>query len=204
MVERKFRSFSAMSKKPKILCFAGSLRNASFNKKLVKIAMAGAIEGGAEATYLDLKEFPLPIYDEDLENQEIPENVHKLKALFWEHDGFLIASPEYNSSISGVLKNTIDWVSRQTQEKESPLSCFKGKTACLMSASPGGLGGLRGLVTLRSILSNIQVMLLPDQMAISKAHEAFDANGELKDEKQQAQILSLGKTLTEFTQKITS
>lgn len=188
----------------KILCFAGSLRKASYNKMLVKIGMEGAKEAGAEVTYIDLKDYPLPIYDEDIENEAIPENVHKLKELFWSHDALLISAPEYNSSISGALKNVIDWVSRSTKQDEKPLSCFRGKVAGLMSASPGFLGGLRGLATVRSILENIQVICIPTQVAIGKAGEAFTDQGGLRDEKKQKQVQNLGKELFEVTRKLSS
>src|SRR3989338_2486857 len=101
------------STNPKILAFAGSTRTESFNKKLVQIAVRGAKQAGADVAYIDLRDFPLPLFDGDLEAKEgLPANAKKLKALFLDHQGLLISSPEYNSSISGVLKNTIDWVSR--------------------------------------------------------------------------------------------
>ena len=135
---------------PRILAFAGSLRKDSFNKKLVKIAAEGALSAGAEVTVIDLKEFSLPVYDGDLEEAEgLPAGAKKLKQLFLEHHGLLISSPEYNSSIPGGLKNMIDWVSRTETEDEPPLACFNKKVAAIMSASPGGLGGLRALVPLR-------------------------------------------------------
>jgi chromate reductase len=187
---------------PRILAFAGSLRRESFNKKLVAIAAHGAREAGAEVTLIELMDFPLPLFDQDLEaEQGMSENGKKLKKLFIDHDGFLIASPEYNSSITAVLKNALDWVSRPAPN-EPPLVGFKGKLATLMSASPGALGGLRGLVHVRSILGNIGVLVLPDQIAVAKAHEAFHADGSLKDPKQQAGIEGLGKTLASFLAKL--
>jgi chromate reductase, NAD(P)H dehydrogenase (quinone) len=187
---------------PRILAFACSLRRDSFNKKLVSIAAHGAREAGAEVTLIDLKDFPLPLFDQDLEaEQGIPENGKKLKKLFIDHDGLLIASPEYNSSFPAVLKNALDWVSRPAPN-EPPLVGFKGKVATLMSTSPGALGGLRGLVHVRSILGNIGVIVLPDQIAVAKAHEAFHADGSLKDPKQQAGIEGLGKTLASFLAKL--
>jgi NAD(P)H-dependent FMN reductase len=125
----------------------------------------------------------------------------RLKRLMVEHDGLLIASPEYNSSITAVLKNTIDWVSRRAGD-EVPLVAFRGKVATLMSASPGALGGLRALVHVRSILGNIGVIVLPEQIAVAKAHEAFNPDGSLKDPKQHANILELGKTLAAFVAKL--
>ena len=187
---------------PKILAFAGSTRIESFNKKLVLIAASGARAMGAEVTFLDLRDFPMPLYDGDLEiRQGLSDNVKKFRALLMGHDGLLISAPEYNSGISGVLKNAIDWASRPLPG-EAPLACFTGKIAAIMSASPGVLGGLRGLVQVRSILSNIQVLVLPDQMAIPKANEAFNADGTLKDAKQQTAIEALGRSLTEILIKL--
>ena len=131
----------------------------------------------------------------------MPENGMKLKQLFIGHDGLLIASPEYNSSITAVMKSAIDWVSRLAPG-EPPLVAFRGKIATLMSASPGVLGGLRGLVHVRSILGNIGVIVLPDQLAVPKAYEAFEADGSLKDPKQQAGIEGLGRTLASFLMKL--
>jgi NAD(P)H-dependent FMN reductase len=188
---------------PRLLAFAGSLRRDSWNKKLVKIAARGARQAGAEVTELDLRDFPLPIFDGDLETAEgIPENAKKLKELFVAHQGLLLACPEYNSSITAVLKNTIDWVSRPGPAGEPPLVAYKGKVVSLMSASPGALGGLRGLVTVRSILGNIGCIVLPDQVAVSKANEAFDETGELKDAKQRASIEKLGTNAAQIAAKL--
>jgi chromate reductase, NAD(P)H dehydrogenase (quinone) len=188
----------------KILAFAGSARKDSFNKRLVKVAVVGAQAAGAEVTYLDFRDLPLPLFDEDLERAEgMPDNVLKLKAMMKAHQGFLIACPEYNSSITTLLKNAIDWASRPATD-ESPLACFTGKVALLMSASPGGLGGLRGLVHVRSILGNIGVLVLPEQKAIGNAHQAFDENGNLKDRSQQESIEQLGHKLVTMTAKLNS
>ena len=187
---------------PRILAFAGSTRRESFNKKLLRHAVKGAREAGAEVTLLDLKDFPLPLFDQDLEaEQGMPDNGARLKKLFIDHNGLLIASPEYNSSVTAVLKNAIDWVSRPAPG-EPPLVAFRGKVATLMSASPGALGGLRGLVHVRSILGNIGVIVLPDQIAVAKAHEACQPDGSLTDPKQQAGIEVLGKTLASFLMKL--
>ena len=190
--------------KPKILAFAGSTRIDSFNKKLVKVAAAGAMENGADVTIIDLRDFAMPLYDGDLEQKEgLPSNARKLKDLMLSHQGFLISSPEYNSSISGVLKNTIDWVSRPS-EGEEPLACFKGKVAGIMSASPGGLGGLRGLVHVRAILENISVLVIPEQVAIAKAHEVFNSDGTLKDKKQEEQVKRIGASVAKLLIKLTA
>jgi chromate reductase, NAD(P)H dehydrogenase (quinone) len=189
------------SSAPRILALAGSTRSDSYNKKMVKIAAAGASEAGAEVTVVDLRDFALPLFDEDLEKEfGMPPAGERLKGLFRGHDGLLIASPEYNSSITAVLKNAIDWVSRAAPG-ESGLVAFAGKSAVLMSASPGNLGGLRGLVHLRAILGNLGVIVLPDQHAVSRAFEAFGPEGGLVDTRQQATTIRLGQTLASFLRK---
>ena len=188
--------------KPKILAFAGSTRADSFNKKLVRVAAAGASEADADVTVIDLKDFPMPLYDEDLEKQDgLPSNVRKLKDLMLAHHGFLISSPEYNSSISGVLKNTIDWTSRP-RDREPPSACYHDKIVGLMSASPGGLGGLRGLVHVRAILENMGMIALSNQVAVSKVHEAFDAKGSLNDKKQEQKVKDIGAKLAQMISRL--
>lgn len=191
-----------MASSAKILAFAGSTRRDSFNKKTVRVAADGARSAGAEVTVIDLKDYPLPLFDQDSEAAEgVPENVLKLKKLFIEHQGLLIASPEYNSSVTPVLKNVIDWVSRPVPG-EAPMGAFSGKVAGLVSASPGAFGGLRGLVHLRAILGNIGVIVLPEQMAVSKAHEVFNEDGSMKDAKQQAAVAAIGKRVAETAAKL--
>ncbi|MBG1239690.1 NADPH-dependent FMN reductase [Nostoc sp. NZL] len=191
-----------MTSTPKILAFAGSTRVDSYNKKLVKIAAAGAQAAEVEVTYLDLRDLPLPLFDEDLEAQEgLPVNARTLKDLLISHQGLLIASPEYNSSLTPVLKNAIDWASRPSAN-EAPLTAFVDKVAAIMSASPGGLGGLRGLSQLRSILENIGVLVLPAQVAVPKAYEAFNTDGSLRDPQQQESIEKLGKNVANILLKL--
>ena len=192
-----------MADTPKILAFAGSTRADSFNKQFVRVAVAAARAAGAEVTHIDLRDLPMPLYDGDLEAKEgLPPNARKFKELLMAHHGLLIAAPEYNSSISGVLKNAIDWASRVASPDEKPLACFTGKVAALMSASPGALGGLRGLVTVRSILGNIGVLVLPQQVALPKAHEAFNADGSLKDAKIQQSVERLSAELAATVGKL--
>jgi chromate reductase, NAD(P)H dehydrogenase (quinone) len=189
---------------PKILAFAGSTRTDSFNKKLVKIAAQGARAAGAEVTYLDLRDLALPLYDGDLEAKEgLPEGAKHLKRLMLDHDGLLISAPEYNSSISAVLKNAIDWATRPAPN-ELPLACFTSRVAGLLSASPGAFGGLRGLMTVRSILGNIGVIVLPEQFCLPKAHEAFEPDGTLKDARQQAAAERIGATVAKTLAKLAS
>jgi chromate reductase, NAD(P)H dehydrogenase (quinone) len=188
----------------RILAFAGSARRDSFNKRLVRIAARGAEQAGAQVTLIDLKDYPLPIMDQDLEaEQGPPENALALKKMFLEHDGLLMSCPEYNSSITPLWKNTIDWVSRPGPgDPPMGLTAFKNKVAAIMSASPGGLGGLRGLVHVRSILSNIGVLVLPDQIAIGQAHNAFTDDGRLKDAQQQASVEKIAQSLEQVIAKL--
>lgn len=186
---------------PKILVFGGSLRRDSVNHKLAAIAAAGAREAGAQVTLIALRDFPLPLYDGDLEAADgLPAEAKRLKALFREHHGLVIASPEYNSSITAALKNAIDWVSRA--ESKDDVSVFAGKTAILCAASPGALGGLRGLVHLRAILGNMGVTVLPDQVAVGQAYQAFTPEGSLADAKQDQRVRQLGATLTRHLAKL--
>jgi len=189
---------------PHILAFAGSTRRESFNRTLIKIAASGAELAGAAVTRIELADYPLPLYNQDLETEQgFPAEAMALKKLFLSHDGLLMACPEYNSSITPLWKNTIDWVSRPAPG-EGPLAAFKGKAATIMSASPGRLGGLRGLVHVRSILGNIGVVVLPDQIAVAEAHGAFTEDGQHHDGKMHASIEGLGRNLAEFLRKTSS
>lgn len=188
---------------PKILVFAGSTRKDSCNKKLAKTAANYAQNANAEVTYIDLADYPMPLYDGDIENEKgLPENALKLKKLMEASDAIIISSPEYNSSISGVLKNAIDWASRQATKDDPSLSAFTDKVALLISASPSGLGGLRGLVHLRSILQNINMIVLPGQKCLSNAYDAFDEKGELKSDADKKAVEKLVSKLVAFTRKI--
>jgi NAD(P)H-dependent FMN reductase len=188
--------------KPRILAFAGSARRESFNKKLIAIAVAGARQAGADVTLIDLGDYQMPLYNGDLEAANgLPATAVELKQLFLDHNGLLLSCPEYNSSITPLLKNSLDWVSRPLPG-EGELAAYKGKVAGLVSASPGRLGGLRGLVHVRSILGNIGVIVLPDQAAVSEAHEAFTDDGRLKDERQQKKVEDVGAGLAETLLKL--
>ena len=166
---------------PKVLVFAGSAREGSYNRRLARLGAQAARDAGAAVTLLELRDHPLPIYDGDIEAREgLPENVHKLKALFHEHHAFLIASPENNASVSALLKNTLDWVSRQGGGPPA-MSKFSGKVAAMMVATPGALGGLRGLVALRTILVSMGALTLSEQFSLPRANEAFADDGSLRD-----------------------
>lgn len=191
-----------MTEIPRILALAGSLRVGSYNAKILAAAADGARAAGADVTRIDLRDFPLPPYDGDLEAAEgLPANALRLKELFKAADGLLIASPEYNSAVSGTLKNVFDWVSR-TAPGEKPLEGFKGKVAALCSASPGALGGIRGLASVRSILGNIGVVVLPDQVSVPKANEAFDDEGNVVDAGRRKALMELGGTLARTTRAL--
>lgn len=193
-----------MSELPKILTFAGSLRTESYNKKLARVAAAALTGLGTEVTLIDLRDFQMPVYDGDLEAEEgLPENALRLKELFKANDGFWISSPEYNSSIPGALKNTLDWVSRPAGG-EAPLEPYTGKVIALSSASPGALGGMRGLVHLRAMLGNIGALVVPTQVSVPRAHEAFTPEGELIDPKVNEAVNRLAQSFVELTSKLTS
>jgi len=188
--------------KVKILCFAGSTRERSLNKKLALVAAGLAAQDNVEVTFLDLKDLPMPFYDQDLEDaQGIPENACKFRELLKQHDAFLIASPEYNGSYSAVLKNAIDWASRQA-EGEKSLACFDGKVAALLAGSPGGKGGVRGLSPLRLLLSDLRVLVIPQQLALANADSAFNEDGALADEKQIAAVRSITEQLVAVTRAL--
>lgn len=170
-------------KVPRILVFAGSARKASHNKKLAAAAASVAEGLGADVTLIDLADYPIPLYDGDLEEADgLPEHAQTLKRMFADHDGLFIAAPEYNASITPLLKNTIDWLSRSEPSDTGPMMAFRGKVAALGSTSPGRLGGLRGLVVVRMLLSGIGVHVVPDQVAVGAAGTAFAEDGSLTDE----------------------
>jgi NAD(P)H-dependent FMN reductase len=184
-----------MTAPPRILALAGSLRSGSYNRLVLAVAADGARAAGADVTRVDLRDDPLPPYDGDLEERAgIPPAALRLKGLFRESDGLLLASPEYNAGISGTFKNVLDWVSRSAPG-ERPLECFRGKVAALCSASPGALGGVRGLLQLRTVLAGIGVVVLPDQVSLPKANEAFDDEGNVVDPGRRKALMELGGAL---------
>lgn len=188
----------------KILAFSGSARKDSLNKKLLTVVAQGAREAGAHVTIADLRDFPMPIYDGDLEEQSgMPERAAAFKKLMIEHHGFLIASPEYNSSFSPLLKNTIDWASRPAKG-EAPLAAFAGKVAGLVSASAGAMGGYRGLQQVRYVLGNIRCIALPDMFALSGADQAFDAAGNLTDPKKRDLAMGVGRDVVSKVRKLSA
>jgi NAD(P)H-dependent FMN reductase len=191
-----------MNGAPRVLAFAGSTRRESLNRALAAAGARAVEAAGLRCTLIALRDYPLPIYDGDLEADEgLPPNALRLKALFAGHDGLLIASPEYNSAISPLLKNVIDWVSRS--EAGAPdISPYHRKVAALLAASPGRLGGLRGLATVRSILGNIGVTVIPEQFALAHAHEALDPQGELVNEADRGRLRGIAESLVRTVSRL--
>lgn len=188
----------------KLLIFAGSSRQESFNKKLALEAYKLAGEQGLEATLLDLRDYPMPIYEGDLEDAAgVPENGRKLKAFFKQHDALLVVSPEYNSSIPPLLKNTIDWVSRKMGEESGKVP-YQNKVAALLSASTGSLGGIRSLMHVRQVLTTLGVLVIPEQFGLSRAHEAFDGDGRLLDNQQRQTVASIVQQLASVAARLKS
>ncbi len=188
----------------RILAFAGSTRNDSYNKMLVRNSLPFFDKYNAVATELDLKNYPMPLYDGDLEKESgIPKNALKIRELMKSHHGILISCPEYNSAIPAVLKNTIDWVSRPVPDEHS-LAAFTGKTAALLSTSPGKLGGLRALISVRSILTNLGMLVVPRQFALGNAATLFGDNGELLNSDALENVSTVVQQLVKITTSINS
>ncbi|MBW2291687.1 MAG: NAD(P)H-dependent oxidoreductase [Deltaproteobacteria bacterium] len=184
----------------RIVGFAGSARSDSFNKKLVRVALDACAALGAETTLVDLRDYALPVYDGDLEAAEgLPENAMRLKEILSAHQGFVISAPEYNGSITALLKNSLDWVSR-SPEASPDLTPYQGKFAAIMAASPSPLGGLRGLRVVREVLTNIGVTVLADQVALRAAYSAFSEDGRLVEDSNQQHVVRLSKQLVEILQ----
>ncbi len=188
-----------------VLAFSGSSRSGSVNKKLVHAAVCAVRDAGADVEEIDLGDYPMPLYDGDEEASDgPPENAARLRDLFVSKDAFLIGCPEYNGLITPLLKNTIDWVSRPDADGKSGLLSVRGKLAALTAASPGGLGGLRGLVHVRMLLSNIGMFVLPDQVALPHAPKAFDDQGALTDESTARRLATLAERFVQAGQRLGS
>ena len=182
-----------MSSPIKILAFSGSLRADSWNHRLVELAGDAARAEGATVDVIRLRDYPLPLFDQDHEDEHgLPEAAIQLKQMFLEHDGMLIASPEYNGSYTAALKNTVDWMTRPHEDR-SGLDCFRGKVAGLLSCSPGRLGGIRGLPSLQHLLSSIGTMVVPHQIAVPGIHEELQAPGGLRTDHLQESVDRVGQ-----------
>ncbi|EHK58753.1 NADPH-dependent FMN reductase [Allomesorhizobium alhagi] len=183
---------------PKILVFAGSIRTGAYSGKTADAATKELALQGADVTRISLADYPLPIMDQDLEAEKgVPENAYKLARLIASHDGLLIASPEYNSSIPPLLKNTIDWVSRIHKDGGRPFKPYAGKVAALCSSSDGNFAGARGLYHLRSVLMNCGVEIITPQCSVPGAKDAFDEDGQFKDEQLRRRMETVVRTLIE-------
>lgn len=181
-----------------VLAFAGSTREGSLNRRLVRVAARGAQAAGADCSLIELREWPLPLYDGDVERvQGLPPAARALKQRLARSSALLVASPEYNGSLSGVLKNTLDWLSRSAESPGPDLAGFRGKVAGVMSASTGPLGGARGLLHLRAVLGALGCLVLPDDVTVRNAADAFDAAGEPVDARLRERLERLGARVVE-------
>lgn len=191
-----------MSTAPRLLAFAGSLRRDSFNRRLIHVLAAGAREAGAEVTVIELRDYPLPIYDGDIEDAGMPEHVRRLQALLATHHGLLMATPEYNGAVPALLKNTLDWISRPTADGGAGTALFDGKPAGIVAASPGALGGLRALIALRDSLAKLGLWVAPAQVAVGRAGEAFDGSGDLADARQRRAVHAVGARVASAARRL--
>ena len=182
-----------MTSSNKLLFLAGSAREESYNKKLAQLGAHIAMANGISATFADLADYPMPLYNgDDEEASGPPENARKLKALMLLHQGIFIAAPEYNASITPLLKNTLDWISRVPSLSGVKEQVYKTRVFALGAASPGSLGGLRGLMAVRQTLElGLGALVLPDQIAIPGAAQAFDTAGHLADKNRQEMFKTL-------------
>ncbi len=171
----------------------GSLRKDSMNGKLAKFVGRKLQDfGGVEIIEIDLVALDLPMFSGDIEG--MPSEVSEFISILVGCDALLVASPEYNGSLTGVLKNAIDWAS-VGRDGDEPLACFKGKVSGLLSSSPGAIGGLQGLVHVRQILTRLQMLVVPDQYALGGGHEAFDDAGDMKDAKKAKMAVDVGREM---------
>jgi chromate reductase, NAD(P)H dehydrogenase (quinone) len=190
---------------PKILVFAGSIRTGSYNARLAALAAKELALTGAEITRISLQDYPLPIYDGDDEAKSgAPANARNLKQMMAAHQGVFIASPEYNASVTPLLKNTIDWISRVRERGEPPLAVFKNRVFAIGGASDSPYGALRSLMALRQVLElGCGALVLPEQITVFRAAEAFDEMDNLREERAAASLKRLAQRLAEAAQEMT-
>jgi chromate reductase len=187
----------------KILVIPGSLRSGSLNARLAAVAAHEIALAGAEVTRISLSDFPLPIYDGDLQAKSgVPKNAVNLKRMIGVHHGVLIVTPEYNSSVPALVKNTIDWVSRVQDAHETRGQVFRDRAFAIAAASGGRLGGTRALAALRLILSACHASVIPNQLALSFADEAYDDNERLKHSADSETLKALVRQLIDFSQRM--
>jgi chromate reductase len=184
---------------PKILVIPGSLRTGSFNVKLAALATKELALADADVTRISLADYPLPIYDADVAKSELPQSAIRLKQLVGNHGGIFIASPEYNASIPPLLKNAIDWISVVRERDEPQLYTFQNRAFALGAASPGRSGGMQSLITLRQVLAiGCRAFVVPEQVTIPNAGEAFDVSDELKDARAATQLKLVVRKLVDY------
>ncbi|HSO47587.1 MAG TPA: NAD(P)H-dependent oxidoreductase [Rhizobiaceae bacterium] len=187
-------------KAPKILVFPGSNRAGSWNAKLAGTLTKTLAMLDCTPTLITLRDYPMPIFDQDLESRDgPPQAALKLARLFHEHDGVIVVSPEYNTSVTPLVKNTVDWISRVSADADGPLTPYRKKVFGLSSASPGKFGGIRGLFHLRATLGNCGAFVIPEQVSVTLAEKAFDDNGELADAANRRQLENFCKAMVETT-----
>jgi chromate reductase, NAD(P)H dehydrogenase (quinone) len=187
----------------KILVIPGSLRTGSLNAKLAAVAAHHFAQAGAEVTRLSLADFPLPIYDGDLQTKSgVPKNAVDLKRMMGAHHGVLIVTPEYNSSVPPLLKNAIDWVSRVHDAHEARGQVFRGRAFAIASASGNRLGGARALSALRLILSACHALVIPNQLALAFADEAYDDMERLKNSSDIEGLGAMARQLIDVSQRL--
>jgi chromate reductase, NAD(P)H dehydrogenase (quinone) len=187
----------------KILVIPGSLRTGSHNVRLAAAAVHEFARADVDVTRLSLADYALPIYDGDFEAASgVPKNAINLKRMIGAHHGVLIVSPEYNSSVPPLLKNAIDWVSRVQDPHETQGQVFRERAFALAAASEGKLGGSRCLAALRLILSGCRAPVIPNQLALSFAHEAYDDNDRLKHPADIAALQAMVRQLIDFAQQM--
>jgi chromate reductase len=187
----------------KILVIPGSLRTGSLNAKLAAAAVDGLVRADADVTRISLGDFPLPIYDGDLEaSSGVPKHALNLKRMIGSHDGVLIVTPEYNSSLPPLVKNTIDWISRVADGQEARGQVFRGPAFAIAAASSGRLGGTRCLEALRLVLSACRALVIPNQLALSHADQAYDEMDRLKHPADIAAMQSMVRQLIDVAQQM--
>jgi NAD(P)H-dependent FMN reductase len=187
----------------KILVIPGSLRTGSLNARLAAAAAYQLTQAGAEVTRLSLADFPLPIYDGDLQTRSgVPKNAVNLKRMIGAHHGVLIVTPEYNASVPPLVKNTIDWVTRVHDAHETRGQVFHGRPFAIAAASESRLGGTRSLAALRVILSACQAMVIPNQLALSFASEAYNDMDRLKHPADIEALGALVRQLIDVSQRM--
>jgi NAD(P)H-dependent FMN reductase len=189
---------------PKILVFAGSVRTGSYNARLAALAAKELTLADADVTLISLADYPMALYDGNAEAASgPPENAVKLKRLFGAHQGVFIASPEYNASITPLLKNTLDWISRVREGREVPLAAYKNRTFALGAASNGAYGGMRSLMALRHVLElGCGALVIPEQVAVREAAQAFDERDNLKDERAARALQAVVLRLVEMARQV--